>query len=159
MTLTDALTRAYALLTFGLLAVPILLGVLAARRPSSGGTVNHSRTRFRLGMAVLFLAAVVGLVGWFRVSGEPLLNRQVPLLASAGLIVLLLSALGGSLIVSEQLRGDQQRLRDLEDAVRSLTEALSPSIELPARRATEPAEAEVLEAAQAARPRRRKAAV
>ena len=126
--------------------------------------MNHSTTRFRLGLAVLGLAAVVGLVGWFRVSGEPLLNRQVPLMASAGLVVLLLSALGGSLIVSEQLRGDQQRLQDLEGAVRALTEALGPAIELPARRAAEAVgvsevAAPIADVVEAPPRRRRKAAV
>jgi hypothetical protein len=93
----------------------------------------RNRTRLWTGLGVLAAAAVVGGVGWYRVSGEPLLNRQIPFLASAGIVVVLLSVLGGSLIIAEQLRGDQNRIGELEDAVRALTEALAPSIEQPAR--------------------------
>ena len=95
----------------------------------------HERTAPACGpdSGVLAAAAVVGGVGWYRVSGEPLLNRQIPFLASAGIVVVLLSVLGGSLIIAEQLRGDQNRIGDLEDAVRALTEALAPTIEAPPR--------------------------
>ena len=96
--------------------------------------MKTTRTRLWIGLGVLGAAAVVGGVGWYRISGEPLLNRQIPFLASAGILVVLLSVLGGALIVAEQLRGDQHRINELEDAVRALTEALSPIIERPARR-------------------------
>lgn len=141
--LAGTVAASFALVTFGLLAIPLLLGFLAGLRPAApapGGTVNTHRTRLWTGLGVLALAALVGGVGWYRLSGEPLLNRQIPFLASAGILVVLLSVLGGSLIVAEQLRGDQQRMTDLEDAVRELTEALSPMVELPARR-TDPEEA------------------
>jgi hypothetical protein len=135
--LTGTVASSFALVVFGLLAVPLLLGFLAGLRPAApapGGTVNSHRPRLWTGLGVLALAAVVGGVGWYRLSAEPLLNRQIPFLASAGILVVLLSVLGGSLIVAEQLRGDQHRMTDLEDAVRALTEALSPMVELPARR-------------------------
>ena len=132
--LSGTVTGAFALVVFGLLALPLLLGFLAGLRPSSGGTVKSTRPRLWAGLAVLGLAAVVGGVGWYRISGEPLLNRQIPFLASAGILVVLLSVLGGALIVAEQLRGDSQRIADLERAVTSLTEALSPMVEQPARR-------------------------
>jgi hypothetical protein len=77
---------------------------------------------------------VVGGVGWYRISGEPLLNRQIPFLASAGIAVVVLAVLGGALVVAEQLRADQNRIGELEDAVRALTEALAPVVENPARR-------------------------
>jgi len=83
---------------------------------------------------MLAAAAVVGGVGWYKLSGEPLLNRQIPFLASAGILVVLLSVLGGSMIIAEQLRGDQNRIGGLEDAVRPLTEALAPMVEQPPRR-------------------------
>lgn len=92
------------------------------------------RTRLWTGLAVLAAAALVGGIGSYRVAGEPLLNRQIPFLASAGIVVVLLSVLGGSLIIAEQLRSDQHRMTELEDAVRALTEALAPRIEEPARR-------------------------
>jgi hypothetical protein len=137
--LPGVVASSFALVVFGLLALPLLLGFLAGlRSPTSGGTVNTHRTRLWTGLGVLGLAAVVGGVGWYRLSGEPLLNRQIPFLASAGIVVVLLSVLGGSLIIAEQLRGDQHRIGELEDAVRALTEALSPMVELPARRVEEP---------------------
>jgi hypothetical protein len=134
MTVTAVLPAAFAFVAMALIALPLLLGFLAGLRPSSGGPVNRSRTRLWAGLGTIALAALVAGIGWYRISGEPLLNRQIPLLASAGLVVVVLSVVGGALIVSEQLRGDQGRLQELEEAVRSLTEALSPSIELPARR-------------------------
>ncbi|MEO6206200.1 MAG: hypothetical protein ABIO67_12600 [Mycobacteriales bacterium] len=136
--LSGTLAASFALVIFGLLLVPLLLGFLAGLRSSStGGTVNATRTRLWIGLSVIGLAAVIGGFGWYQISGEPLLNRQIPFLASTGIVVVLLSALGGSLIVAEQLRGDQSRITELEDAVRTLTEALAPSIELPARRTPE----------------------
>ncbi|MFN2537806.1 MAG: hypothetical protein ABR549_06585 [Mycobacteriales bacterium] len=148
MTLSGVVAASFGLVVFGLLAVPLLLGFLAGLRPRpsegrpaqpvpSGGQMNSSRTRLWVGLGVLGLAAVAGSIGWYRISGEPLLNRQVPFLASAGILVVLLSVLGGSLIISEQLRGDQSRLTELENAVRDLTEALAPMVELPARRPEE----------------------
>jgi len=136
MTLSAVVASSFAFVVVGLIALPLLLGFLAGL-PTHGGTVHTSRTRTWVGLGVLGLAAVAGGIGWYRISGEPLLNRQVPFLASAGLVVVLLSVLGGSLIISEQLRGDQTRIRDLEDAVRDLTEALAPMVELPPRRPDE----------------------
>ncbi len=143
--LAGTLASSFALVVFGLLALPLLLGFLAGLSPTSsptssrtaphpGGTMKTTRTRLWTGLGVLGVAALVGGIGWYRISGEPLLNRQIPFLASAGILVVLLSVLGGALIVAEQLRGDQDRIGELEEAVRSLTEALSPLIEQPARR-------------------------
>src|SRR5205807_2358644 len=84
--------------------------------------------------ATTALAAVVGGIGWYRISGEPLLNRQIPFLASAGIAVVVLAVLGAALIVAEQLRTDQNRIGELEQAMRSLTDALAPIVENPARR-------------------------
>jgi hypothetical protein len=148
MTLSAVVASSFAFVVFGLLALPLLLGFLAGLRPTSvarintvgntvGGRMNTSRTRLWVGLSVLAVAAIVGGVGWYRISGEPLLNRQVPFLASAGILVVLLSVLGGSLIISEQLRGDQGRIVELENAVRDLTEALAPMVELPPRRPDE----------------------
>lgn len=137
MSLSGVVASSFALVVFGLLALPLLLGFLAGLRPSSGEQMNSSRTRLWVGLGVLGVAAVVGGIGWYRISGEPLLNRQIPFLASTGILVVVLSVLGGSLIISEQLRGDQTRISELENAVRDLTEALAPSVELPPRRDAE----------------------
>lgn len=131
--LTQVVPSAYAIVVFGLLGVALLAGFLSGLRPA-GGTVNAARTRLWAGLSTLAVAAVVGGIGWYRISGEPLLNRQIPFLASAGIAVVVLAVLGGALIVAEQLRADQDRIGELEDAVRALTEALAPAIEKEPRR-------------------------
>jgi len=47
--------------------------------------------------------------------------------------VVILAAVGGAFIVAEQLRNDDRRIAELEDAVRQLAEAVAPAIEAPAR--------------------------
>lgn len=92
------------------------------------------RWRLACGAGLLTAAGAVGVVGWYRLSGTPYLNEQVPYLASAGLAVVVLAVAGGSLLVAEQMRTDDRRLDDLEDAVRTLIDVLAPLIEDPARR-------------------------
>jgi hypothetical protein len=112
------------------------------RRPpaaaSGGDRVNDSQRRWRLFAALgcIALAAVVGLVGYLKLSLEPAVNRQIPYLASAGMALVLLAAIGGSLLVAEQIRADDDRIGQLEDSVRRLAEALGPQIEAPARKKT-----------------------
>jgi hypothetical protein len=134
--LSGVLAASFAVVVFGLIALTFLLLFLTSLHTRTGGTVTTHRTRLWTGLAVLAAAALVGGIGCYRVAGEPLLNRQIPFLASAGIVVVLLSVLGGSLIIAEQLRSDQTRMSDLEEAVRSLTEALAPRIEEPPRRPT-----------------------
>lgn len=97
--------------------------------------MNDPRRRWRLygGVACLVAAAVIGLAGWLKLSLEPEVNRQIPYLASAGMALVLLSAGGGSLLVAEQLRRDDERIDELEAAVRQLAAALGPTIEAPVR--------------------------
>jgi hypothetical protein len=139
--LTTAVASAYGIVVFGVVGLALLVSFLAGLRPApapsvpaAGGTVRTQRTRLWAGLAVIAAAAVVGGIGWYRISGEPLLNRQIPFLASAGIAVVVLAVLGGALVVAEQLRSDQHRLGELESAVRALTERLSPLVEQPARR-------------------------
>ena len=110
----------------------------SSSRPSAtraGAPVNPSGTnRLYLGLGALAVAALAGFVGWYQLSANPNVNQQLPYLASAGVIVVIASALGGALLVGDQLRGDDRRIEDLEDAVRELAAALGPMIEAPARR-------------------------
>jgi hypothetical protein len=131
--LTSVVPSAYGIVVFGVIGVALLVSFLSGLKPS-GGTMKSTRTRLWAGLATIAAAAVVGGVGWYRISGEPLLNRQIPFLASAGIAVVVLAVLGGALVVAEQLRADQHRIGQLEDAVRALTEALAPVVENPARR-------------------------
>jgi hypothetical protein len=131
--LSSVVPSAYAIVVFGVIAVALLVSFLSGLKPT-GGTMKATRTRLWAGLATIAAAALVGGIGWYRISGEPLLNRQIPFLASAGIAVVVLAVLGGALVVAEQLRADQDRIGDLEEAVRSLTEALAPIVESPARR-------------------------
>jgi hypothetical protein len=131
--LTTVVPSAYGIVVFGVIGIALLVSFLSGLKPS-GGTMKSTRTRLWAGLATIAAAAVVGGVGWYRISGEPLLNRQIPFLASAGIAVVVLAVLGGALVVAEQLRADQNRIGQLEDAVRALTEALAPVVENPARR-------------------------
>jgi hypothetical protein len=133
MPLSSVVPSAYAIVVFGVVGVALLVSFLSGLRPA-GGTMKTVRTRLWAGLLLIAAAGVVGGIGWYRISGEPLLNRQIPFLASAGIAVVVLAVLGGALVVAEQLRSDQDRIVQLEAAVRQLTEALAPVVEEPARR-------------------------
>ena len=131
----DALPGAYAL-GFGtvLLVAAVLVG--AASRARQGGTsMLDPRRRWRLltGIGCLALAGLIGLVGWLKLSDEPAVNRQIPYLASAGMALVVFAAIGGSLLVADQLRSDADRIDELEEAVRRLSTTLEPIVESPPR--------------------------
>ena len=136
-----AVTGAFAIGLGTVIIVAVLLFGLAARVNPGGGSVTQSQRRWRLiiGVICIAAAAVVGVIGYLKLSLEPAVNRQIPYLASAGMALVVLSAVGGSLLVAEQLRGDDKRLDELEAAVRQLADALAPMVEAPARR-TPPSE-------------------
>jgi hypothetical protein len=110
--LTSVVPSAYAIVVFGVIGVALLVSFLSGLTPT-GGTVKTTRTRLWAGLATIAAAAVVGGIGWYRISGEPLLNRQIPFLASAGIAVVVLAVLGGALVVAEQLRTDKNRIGQL----------------------------------------------
>lgn len=131
----SAITGSFALTVVAALAVAALLVLLSSRARPGGLRMNDPRRRWRLiaGAACLAVAAVIGLVGWLKVSDEPQVNRQIPYLASSGMGLVIFAAVGGSLLVAEQLREDDQRIEELEEALRTLSETLSPIIESPPR--------------------------
>jgi uncharacterized membrane protein len=135
-----ALTVAFAIGMGTIIIVALLLFGLASRVKPGGAPVTQPQRRWRLilGVVCITAAAVVGVIGYLKLSLEPAVNRQIPYLASAGMALVVLSAVGGSLLVAEQLRGDDQRLDELEAAVRQLADALAPIVEAPARRTTPP---------------------
>ena len=134
--LATALSGSFALAVATVLIVAGLFVSLSIRSRPGGFRMNDARRRWRLlvGMGALGLAAIVGLIGWLKLSLEPQVNRQIPYLASAGMTLVILAAIGGSLLVAEQLRSDDQRIADLEDAVRRLADTLEPIVESPPRR-------------------------
>jgi len=97
-------------------------------------TDTTGRWRLIVGVSALVAAAIVGLVGYLKLSLEPSLNHQLPYLASSGMALILLSAVGVSLVVTDQLRTDDARTQELAAAIERLAEALASSIERPARR-------------------------
>jgi hypothetical protein len=98
--------------------------------------VSETTGRWRLivGVACLAAAAIVGIVGYMKLSLEPSLNHQLPYLASAGMAVVLLSAVGVSLVVTDQLKTDDLRIQELSAAIERLADALASDVERPARR-------------------------
>lgn len=97
-------------------------------------TEKPSHWRLALGVASLVVAAIVGIVGYMKLSLEPSLNHQLPYLASAGMALVFFSAVGVSLIVSDQLQTDDARMRELAAAIERLAEVLGPDIERAPRR-------------------------
>lgn len=112
----------------------VFVTVLSSLRP--GGFTMNARRRARLiaGFSCIGLAALVGLIGYLKLSLERDVNRQIPYLASAGMALVLLAVVGGAFIVAEELRQDDERIERLEDAVRTLAGSLAPDIEAPPRR-------------------------
>ena len=135
-----ALTGAFAIALGTVLIVALVFVVLTSRIKPGGAPMTRQQRRWRLILGVVFIAAaaIVGVVGYLKLSLEPAVNRQIPYLASAGMALVVLSAIGGSLLVAEQLRSDDDRLDELEAAMRQLADALAPTIEAPARRAGPP---------------------
>ncbi|HZQ86541.1 MAG TPA: hypothetical protein VFA83_16970 [Acidimicrobiales bacterium] len=154
-----------ALISMSVLLISLTTHVRSFKLSHGGSSMNLTslrRGRLIAGFACLALAAIVGLVGYLKLSLEPDVNRQIPYLASAGMALVLLSALGGALVVGEQMRTDEQRIVELEAAVHSLAAIVSPSVEAPPRHGApaivESDAADAAEAAEAAvsKPRRRR---
>jgi hypothetical protein len=95
---------------------------------------TRGRWRLVVGVSALAAAAIVGLVGYLKLSLESSLNHQLPYLASSGMALIVLSAIGVSLVVTDQLRTDDARTQELAAAVERLADALASTIERPARR-------------------------
>jgi hypothetical protein len=91
--------------------------------------------RWRLfgGIGLVVAAAIVAIVGYLRVSIEPDTARQVPLLMSAGLGTLILVVAGGSLLVADQIRAEDERVDEIEKSLARLAEVIGPTVEAPAR--------------------------
>ena len=129
-----AVTGAYGIGLAGVLAIALLLvatSTVARSHLLPGGTSMNPRRRARLiaGIACIAAAAIVGIVGYLKLSLEPDVNRQIPYLASAGMALVLLAAVGGAFLVGEQMRTDEQRIEELEAAVEKLAAMVAPEVE------------------------------
>ncbi|GAC1533659.1 MAG: hypothetical protein NVS3B12_13370 [Acidimicrobiales bacterium] len=138
---TGVLIIAFLLITLSALAKSQRSAVIVS---TGGTTMDRIRTNNRLpiGFACLGLAVVVAILGYLGLSRNADVNRQIPYLASAGMAVVILATIGGAFIVAEQLRNDDKRIAELEDAVRLLAGAVAPALEAPARVASRSAAAD-----------------
>jgi hypothetical protein len=70
---------------------------------------------------VLYAAAAIALfIGWWGVSGTALVAKQLPYIASAGLIGVVLITVGNRVFMTNDLRRDSGRLDRLEQMVAEL---------------------------------------
>lgn len=123
-----------AVAAFTTMTTSMRRGALVAHDLTGGIDVRTTRRwRTIAGMALFGIAAIVGMVGFTRIAGETLVPIQVVYLASTGLAVLLLAALGGALLIGEQLRADEHRLSELERSVTVLATHLAGQVSDPPR--------------------------
>jgi len=109
-------------------------GLLTVRR--FDGEIDMQRTgraRMKAGVVLLAAAAIVGIMGYVKISVETAVAVQLVYLASAGFGVIILAVAGGALLVAEQLRTDEARVRQLEDALAGLGDRLAGFVAEPPR--------------------------
>jgi len=130
---TLAAVLAVAGLGTGMLAMA-KRGLFAARAEDGGIDVDATK-RWRLlgGLGLLGAAAIVGVIGWLKISLETQVAVQMVYVASTGFAVLVLAVAGGSLVIAEQLRADERRLREVEDALVNLAGQVQPLVSEPPR--------------------------
>lgn len=86
-----------------------------------------------LGWALVVLGLVVIGFGWWGVANNAIVAKQLPYLASGGIIGLALVTLGGRFLMIQDLRQDSGRLDRLEQMVHELHEILLTSAEAQAQ--------------------------
>lgn len=90
--------------------------------PASGG-------RLLLGWILILVAAVMLVIGWIGVSGEPLVAAQMAYLMSGGIGGMLAGIIGVGLLVSNDIRRDRERLGRVEAAMLEVRGLLSAQAE------------------------------
>jgi len=80
--------------------------------------------RVLLGWGLIVAAAVLLAVGWYGVSGTPVVARQLAYVVSGGLGGLLAGIVGVGLLVSIDVRRDRERLGRVEAGMLELREML-----------------------------------
>lgn len=84
--------------------------------------------RVILGWGLVALGGLFVLLGWFGVSGEPSVARQMSYLASGGLGGLAFAVVGAALLISEDLRSERRRLGRIESALLDVQEMLRAQV-------------------------------
>jgi hypothetical protein len=86
-----------------------------------------------LGWILVGVGLVALFLGWYGVSGQSLVAKQLPYLASGGLLGVALVVLGGRFMLIQDLRRDSGRLDHLETMVNELHAALLARPDAPVR--------------------------
>ena len=86
-----------------------------------------------LGWILVAVGLLALFLGWYGVSGESLVAKQLPYLASGGLVGVALVVLGGRFMLIQDLRRDSGRLDRLETMVNELHAALLARPDAPGR--------------------------
>jgi hypothetical protein len=86
-----------------------------------------------LGYVLVALGLLALLIGWYGVSGEAIVAKQLPYIASGGLLGVALVVLGGRFMLIQDLRRDSNRLDRLETMVNELHAALLARPDAPGR--------------------------
>jgi hypothetical protein len=86
-----------------------------------------------LGWILVALGLIALFLGWYGVSGEAVVAKQLPYLASGGLLGIALVVLGGRFMMIQDLRRDSGRLDRLETMVDELHAALLARADAPGR--------------------------
>jgi hypothetical protein len=86
-----------------------------------------------LGYVLVAIGLLALLLGWYGVSGESLVAKQLPYLASGGLLGVALVVLGARFMLMQELRRDSRRLDHLETMVNELHAALLARPDAPGR--------------------------
>jgi hypothetical protein len=82
------------------------------------------RWRAVLGWLAIGTGAVVMAAGWFGVSGETIVAKQLPYLISGGLGGLVLVGTGVGLLIAEDLRAERDRVGRLESEILEVRDLL-----------------------------------
>ena len=77
-----------------------------------------------LGWILIAVGALLMIIGWFGVSREAIVGKQIPYLVSGGIGGVFLSVLGAYFLGTQELRNDSGRLDRLERMVEELHLAL-----------------------------------
>jgi hypothetical protein len=81
-------------------------------------------TRPLIGWVLAAVGVIVIIVGWYGVSGQAVIAKQLPYLISGGLGGVALVGIGAALIGTERLRQDARRIARLEGMVQELYSVL-----------------------------------
>jgi hypothetical protein len=106
----------------------------------------NSKYRVIVGFSMLVAGVVVAILGYLGVSKESEVAFQLPYFASAGVGALMLLGFGGIILLNAQLETDGDRLDELEQAVRQLSQEVGKLVdEMTPRRGARPSRAIRLE--------------